>query len=245
MIRFTFGSPDSLRQRREDAQHACQSLGDTIVTLKFDGSNPASVAAAIRQMEAAVDSKFAAYRGNDLVADVARTMKESYRKVILERASDGAASNTLILRGGAALKSHASTNIGSAACDGSDDDETLTSASNWNTSAVAAFGVGALGIAFQWNYWHRAPVLPSMLVLYFMAFGAFQIGLVSEALAQGYIRESGGWTAQLLPIRPTGGIFRRDEAPALFWYELLVRVVLGLGSILVPVWVPFYRHFLH
>jgi hypothetical protein len=65
---------------------AFRSLDGTIATLKFSPGDPNSVQNAIRQMEAAIDSKTAAYRGNALVAKVAKAMKDRYREQILERA---------------------------------------------------------------------------------------------------------------------------------------------------------------
>jgi hypothetical protein len=77
---------DKLQRELEDAQRAFRFLDGTIATLKFDPSDPQSVQNAIRQMEAAIDSKTAAYRGNALVAKVAKAMKDQYREKIVERA---------------------------------------------------------------------------------------------------------------------------------------------------------------
>jgi hypothetical protein len=57
------------------------------VRLKFNPDDPQSVQEAIRQMEAAVDSKTAAYRGNALVSKLAEGLKGKYREKILERAN--------------------------------------------------------------------------------------------------------------------------------------------------------------
>jgi hypothetical protein len=85
-MNVTITGLDRLQRELEEAQRAFQSLDGTITTLKFSPGDPQSVQNAIRQMEAAIESKTAAYRGNALVAKVAKAMKEQYREKILERA---------------------------------------------------------------------------------------------------------------------------------------------------------------
>lgn len=55
--------------------------------MKFDLDDPASVQAAIRQMEAAVDAKSVPYRSNKLVMDLAVKSKEQFRQGIRSRRS--------------------------------------------------------------------------------------------------------------------------------------------------------------
>ena len=76
---------DKLQRDLEDAQRAFQSLDGTIATLRFNPNDPQSVQNTIREMETAIDSKTAAYRGNALVAKVAKAMKNKYREKILLR----------------------------------------------------------------------------------------------------------------------------------------------------------------
>jgi hypothetical protein len=83
MIKMT--GLDKLQRELKDAQRAFQSLDGTIATLKFDPDNPASVQAAIRQMESAIDSKTAPYRNNAMVMQIASGMKDTYRKAIREK----------------------------------------------------------------------------------------------------------------------------------------------------------------
>lgn len=78
---------DKLQRDLKDAQRAFESLDGTIATLKFDPDSQASVNAAIRQMESAIDAKTSRYHGNPLVESVATGQKEQYRKAILERAA--------------------------------------------------------------------------------------------------------------------------------------------------------------
>ena len=78
---------DKLQKDLADAQRAFQSLDGTIATLRFDPDSQASVNAAIRQMESAIDAKVSRYSGNALVENVAKGLKEQYRRAILERAA--------------------------------------------------------------------------------------------------------------------------------------------------------------
>lgn len=93
MLNMKITGLDKLQRELEDAQRAFRSLNGTIATLKFDPTDPKSVEAAIRHMEAAVDSKSARYRANDLVATVAHGLKDAYRKEILERSKSKQASH--------------------------------------------------------------------------------------------------------------------------------------------------------
>jgi|tagenome__1003787_1003787.scaffolds.fasta_scaffold20630659_1 hypothetical protein len=78
---------DKLQRELEDAQRAFQSLEGTIATLAFDPNDQASVNAAIRKIEQAIDAKTSSYRSNALVEAIAKGSKERYRTAILERAA--------------------------------------------------------------------------------------------------------------------------------------------------------------
>jgi len=78
---------DELQKQLRDAQSAFQSLDGTIATLRFNPNEPASVQAAIGQMESAIDERIALYRDNKLVQSVASQMKQKYREQIEERAA--------------------------------------------------------------------------------------------------------------------------------------------------------------
>lgn len=85
---FKIEGLDKLQRELKDAQRALQSLDGTITTLKFDPEEPASVQAAIRQMETAIDSKTAPYRKNAMVMQIADAMKEEYRKAIRDQKAE-------------------------------------------------------------------------------------------------------------------------------------------------------------
>ena len=55
---------------------------------EIDRSDPESVQKAIRDMEADVDEKAAAYPHNDMIVGVAGSIKEKLRQIILDRAAE-------------------------------------------------------------------------------------------------------------------------------------------------------------
>lgn len=77
---------DNLQRQLEDAQRAFKALDGEVATVRVDPGNPASIEAAIRTMESAIDEKVATYRSNPFVAPLIPKMKEKYRAAILERA---------------------------------------------------------------------------------------------------------------------------------------------------------------
>jgi len=85
MLNVNITGLDKLQRELEEAQRGCQSLNGTIATIKFNPADPNSVKEAIRKMEAAVDSKIAPYRGNMLVSQMGKAMKEAYRAEIIKR----------------------------------------------------------------------------------------------------------------------------------------------------------------
>jgi hypothetical protein len=90
---FEFEGLEKLQKEFALASKALQALDGEITTLRFDPSEPASVEAAIAQLEQAIDDKIGPYRGNPMVESVATQMKEKYREQILERASVARLSN--------------------------------------------------------------------------------------------------------------------------------------------------------
>ena len=77
---------DKLQRELMDAERALSSMYGTIATLQITPSDPASVHAAIREMESAVDSKVSSYRGNGVVEPLVKAAKEHYREEILKLA---------------------------------------------------------------------------------------------------------------------------------------------------------------
>jgi hypothetical protein len=77
---------DKLQRQLEEAQQAFSTLDGEVATVSFDPQNPESIEAAIRSVEATIDSKFASYRDNPMIACAVPRLKEKYRATIHERA---------------------------------------------------------------------------------------------------------------------------------------------------------------
>jgi hypothetical protein len=77
---------DKLQRQLEEAQQAFSALDGEVATVSFDAHKPDSIEAAIRTMEAAIDSKVAPYRANPMIASIVPKLKEKYRAAIYERA---------------------------------------------------------------------------------------------------------------------------------------------------------------
>lgn len=114
-------------------------------------------------------------------------------------------------------------------------------------SAIAAFCVGLLGLLFEWRHWQQERLL-FCFFLFQLAVGAFQLGLVCQGLANGYIRAEGeegrgiaATSLYTLLIMPTGETISREDRPARFWFEILGRAGIGLILILFPTLAPIYR----
>jgi hypothetical protein len=72
----------------EQAQKALSRLDGTLANVSFDPNEPASIHAAILQMEAKVDNAVSLYRRNPLVKNITDQIKESYANQINEKASE-------------------------------------------------------------------------------------------------------------------------------------------------------------
>ena len=78
-----------MRLRVEDACRALQSLDGELAKISLTLGDSASLAAALRQMEAAVDRKVAPFRGNRFVEPYVKPLKDKYCAAILEKAGKG------------------------------------------------------------------------------------------------------------------------------------------------------------
>jgi hypothetical protein len=78
-----------MRLRVEDACRAFRSLDRELAKITLKPGDAASVEAAMRQMEAAVDRKAAPFRGNKFVDPFVKPLKDKYRAAIREKAAAG------------------------------------------------------------------------------------------------------------------------------------------------------------
>lgn len=78
---------DKLTQQLEQAQRALEELDGELGVVNFNPSDPASIEAAIKEVEALVETKVRPWAENPLVAQVVEEMKEQYRQAIIDRAA--------------------------------------------------------------------------------------------------------------------------------------------------------------
>ena len=81
-MKYEITGIDGLLKELSDVERAVKSLSGTITTLSFDPASPESVAAAILEMERAVDAKIGTNRSNPLVRNLVAEMKAAYRAQI-------------------------------------------------------------------------------------------------------------------------------------------------------------------
>lgn len=78
---------DGLSRQLEDAQKALSELDGELGTVKFNPDDPASIEAAIRQIEDIIDERVGQYASNPFVAPMIDGLKEQYREGIIEQAA--------------------------------------------------------------------------------------------------------------------------------------------------------------
>lgn len=83
----SFTGFNKLQKTLSEAQRALSELNGTIAKLSFNPKDPASVAAAVAEMERSVDAKLAPYRGNSIIDPLAIKSKAAFRKAIEDRAA--------------------------------------------------------------------------------------------------------------------------------------------------------------
>ncbi len=85
-MHFESGGFDRLRKELQAATEALKSLDGELGSVHFNPRDPASVDAAVAEVEAMVDARVAEYRGNHLVEQVVTGLKQRYSDGIRERA---------------------------------------------------------------------------------------------------------------------------------------------------------------
>jgi hypothetical protein len=76
-----------MRRQVEDACRAFDSLDRELAKISLTPGDPASVEAAIRRMEAAIDRKAAPFRGNPFVEPHLKPLKDKYGAAIVAKAA--------------------------------------------------------------------------------------------------------------------------------------------------------------
>jgi hypothetical protein len=106
--------------------------------------------------------------------------------------------------------------------------------------ALVGFCAGGVVLLFEWHHWKQLPLL-FFFFLFAIAVGAFQLGLMSQGLANGYIRATGdegdgvaATSLYTLLIMPSGEAISRNDRPVRFWLEIILRAAVGVGMVLFP-----------
>lgn len=84
---------DQLSRQLEQAQKAIAAIEGDLGTVNFDPNDPGSIETAIQQAEALIDAKVRPWAENPLVAQVVASLKEQYRKTIIDRAAEARLEN--------------------------------------------------------------------------------------------------------------------------------------------------------
>jgi predicted DNA-binding transcriptional regulator YafY len=78
---------DKLSRNLEEAKEALSAIDGDLGTVSFDPEDPASIEAAIQQVEHIVDDRLGQYASNPIIGPLAEDMKDKYREGILEKAA--------------------------------------------------------------------------------------------------------------------------------------------------------------
>ena len=79
---------DKLTRELDEAQKAAEALDGELGTVRFNPSDPASIEAAIQEVERLVDERLDSYASNSIIGPLAEGMKEQYRAGILAKAAE-------------------------------------------------------------------------------------------------------------------------------------------------------------
>ncbi len=78
---------DSLAGQLEDAQNALAALDEELGTVCFNPHDPASIEAAIQQVETTIDNRLGDYASNPIIRPLTDQMKKKYREGIIDQAA--------------------------------------------------------------------------------------------------------------------------------------------------------------
>ena len=78
---------DKLNRTLSEAQQALSEIDGELGSVSFDPNDPASIEAAIQDVERMIDDKLGRYASNPIIAPLIDGMKERYREGILDKAA--------------------------------------------------------------------------------------------------------------------------------------------------------------
>lgn len=84
---FKIDGLDKLNRDLEQAQKAIAAMDGELGTVGFNPEDPASIEAAIQEVERLIDERLGSYASNPIIGPIAESLKEKYRDGILEKAA--------------------------------------------------------------------------------------------------------------------------------------------------------------
>lgn len=84
---FKITGLDKLSRDLEDAQKAMSEMDGKLGSVSFDPHDPASIEAAIQEVERLIDERLGSYASNPIVGPLAEGMKKQYRQGIIDKAA--------------------------------------------------------------------------------------------------------------------------------------------------------------
>lgn len=84
---FKITGLDSLSRDLEDAQKAISAIDGELGSVRFDPYDPASIEAAIQEVEKLIDERLGSYASNPIIGPMAEGMKAQYRQGIVDTAA--------------------------------------------------------------------------------------------------------------------------------------------------------------
>lgn len=84
---FKINGLDELTRNLEQAQKAMEELDGELGTVSFSPDDPASIEAAIQEVEKLIDERLGPYLSNSIIGPMAEDLKQKYREGIIENAA--------------------------------------------------------------------------------------------------------------------------------------------------------------
>lgn len=78
---------DQLTKNLDEAQKALAEIDGELGQVSFNPNDPASIEAAIQDIENIIDERLGAYSSNPIIAPLIDAMKDRYREGLLEKAA--------------------------------------------------------------------------------------------------------------------------------------------------------------
>ena len=83
-----------LSRSLEEAQEALSNLDGDLPSISFNPTEPASIEAAIQEMESVIDERVGSHGDNPFVRPLVESAKERFRQVILDKAAASRAADS-------------------------------------------------------------------------------------------------------------------------------------------------------